>query len=646
MSENIFNNRYRVLAQIAGGGMAVVYKAHDTVLNRIVAVKVLRDSFAQDVAFRARFQHEAQAAANLGHPNIVTVYDYGQDGAQSYIVMEYVEGRDLKTVIRGEAPLLIDRALDLMIQACAALGAAHRAGLVHCDVKPQNVLVTNDGRVKVTDFGIARAMSASVPQNVETVWGTPHYFSPEQATGEPPTPASDVYSLGVVLYEMLAGRVPFDADNHTDLALQHLRDEPPPLTALNPAVPIQIEQIINKAMSKEPAQRYRTADLFGRALLDYRRLTNQATGYQRPIAMPVPTGSTTVSATTARPQPATPARSGTDWLGWILGTLAFVAVVGLIPLFVLVWRAYSQPVQGAPAATPIPSAPNAIVTPASGTTITPSFGNEVLVPNLIGRTQTDAENLAAANGLQVIFGVGRFDSQVPQGHVVAQNPTVGKKVAKGSVIEINLSEGPKVSPVVNLLNVVYEDAAPGLEAYGWEVRLVEQYSRDTYHKILSQEPAPGMQLAAGEPLTLTVSGGTTVTLGVNLANLISLDAANVPLDQVRPGGELDATLLWRGQRRISTPYTVFLHFVDVNGNIVTQIDREPRLPTTSWPISVTIDDPYTLLIPLGTVPGKYQLLAGLYPTGDPFNRLSVADVGQTSVDNNDRILVKDIVVQP
>ena len=398
MSEHVFNNRYRVLAQIAGGGMAVVYKAHDTILNRVVAVKVLRDTFAQDADFRARFQQEAQAAANLGHPNIVTVYDYGQDGAQSYIVMEYVEGRDLKTVIRTEAPLLLDRGLDLMIQACAALGAAHRAGLVHCDVKPQNILVTNDGRVKVTDFGIARAMSASVPQNVETVWGTPHYFSPEQAAGEPPTPASDVYSLGVVLFEMLAGRVPFDADNHTDLAMQHLRDEPPPLTALNPAVPIQIEQIINKAMSKEPASRYRTADLFGRALLDYRRMTNQATGYQRPIAVPVSTGATTVSATAARPQEAVTAPGGTDWLGWILGTLAFMAVVGLIPLFVLVWRAYSQPASPAT----VPSSPDSIATPVSGTTITPAFGNEVLVPNLIGRTQADAEKLATSNGLQVV----------------------------------------------------------------------------------------------------------------------------------------------------------------------------------------------------------------------------------------------------
>ena len=158
----------------------------------------------------------------------------------------------------------------------------------------------------------------------------------------------------------------------------------------------------------------------------------------------------------------------------------------------------------------------------------------------------------------MVIGAGRFDPKVPKGNVVAQNPTVGKKVAKGAVIEINLSEGPKVSPVINLLNVIYEDAAEGLKTYGWDVRLVEQYSQDTYHKILAQEPAPGVQLAAGEPLTLTVSGGTTVTLGVNLADLISLDAANLPLDQVKPGEELNATLLWQGQRRIKTPYTVFL----------------------------------------------------------------------------------------
>ena len=641
MSDYILNNRYRVLAQIASGGMAVVYKAHDVVLNRVVAVKVLRDTFAQDAEFRARFQREAQAAANLTHPNIVTVYDFGQDGAQNYIVMEYIDGRDLKSIIRAEAPLPLDRALDLMIQACAALGAAHRVGLVHCDVKPQNILVTGDGRVKVTDFGIARAMSASVPQNVETVWGTPHYFSPEQASGDPPTPASDVYSLGVVLYEMLAGQVPFDADNHTDLALQHMRDEPPPLTVLNPAVPLQIEQIISKSMSKDPTNRYRTADSFGRALLDYRRLTNQATGYQRPIPAVAATGATTVAAA-ARPQSAAPVATSTgpDWLGWILGTLAFAAVVGLIPLFVLVWRAYSQ-------SAPAPSAPvPSLSTPVGGVTATPAFGAEVLTPNLVGRTQADAQRLAEANGLQLIIGPGRFDAKVPKGTVLEQNPTVGKKVPKGASIEIALSDGPQVSQVINLLNTIYEADMPALTPYGWDVRLVEEYSQDTYHKVLAQDPGPGMMLAAGQPLTLTVSGGTTVTLKVNFSDLLMLDTAQLPLEQVQRGQSLPVALQWQAMQRIKTPYTVFLHFVNADGQVVTQIDTEPPVPTTVWPISTTIDTPFELAIPPNLAPGPYQLLVGLYPTGAPNDRLPVTAPGQASVDDYDRILIRDIGVQP
>ena len=177
MSEFVLNGRYRLLAQIASGGMAVIYKAHDVTLNRVVAVKLLRDTFANDPGFRARFQNEAQAAANLAHPNIVTVYDFGQDGARTYIVMEYVDGRDLKNLIQSEGPLPLDRAIDLIVQACAALGFAHHAGLVHCDVKPQNILVTNDGRVKVTDFGIARAISASV--------GVPAAISPRTRCNGP-----------------------------------------------------------------------------------------------------------------------------------------------------------------------------------------------------------------------------------------------------------------------------------------------------------------------------------------------------------------------------------------------------------------------------------------------------------------------------
>jgi len=646
MADYILNNRYRLLAQVASGGMAVVYKAHDLTLNRVVAVKILRENFADDSGFRARFQSEAQAAANLAHPNIVTVYDYGQDGNRAYIVMEFVEGRDLKSVIRAESPLPMDRAIDLMAQACAALGYAHRAGLVHCDVKPQNLIVTPDGRLKVTDFGIARAISQSMPQNVDTVWGTPHYFSPEQAAGEAPTPASDVYSLGVVMYEMLSGRLPFDADNHTDLAMQHLQDEPPPLTAINPAVPIQIEQIINRVMAKDPAARYRTADQFGRALMDYRRLADQMTGLQNAVPINVGSNSTTVG-TAARPiapvAAATPA--GTDWLGWILGALAAIAVIGLIPLLFLVMRAYSAPLPvEAGGLTPAPaSAPTAV-----GEATLPPFAEQVLIPKLIGLTQKDAEQLAGTTGLQLVIGPGRFDAQIPSGAVAAQNPVPGRRVPRNSPVEINLSQGPQISSMINVLNFTYEEVKAGLEPFGWDIHLVEEYSQEPYHKILKQEPPAGLPLAASQPLTLTVSGGTTVTLGVNLSDQITLDAANLPLDQLKHGMTIDLTLFWRGQRRMTTPYTVFVHLIDANGQLRQQIDTEPgagTAPTPSWTPGITVTDRYAMDIPANLPPGVYQLRTGLYPTGQPLNRLAVTDPGKASV-NSDSILIRSITILP
>jgi serine/threonine-protein kinase len=227
--------------------------------------------------------------AKLTHPNIVTVHDVGQDGNTHYIVMEFLEGQDLKKVIRTEAPFSLERALDIAIKVCAGVGYAHRSGLVHADVKPQNVLITRDGVVKVTDFGIAQALSdAAIGERQKVVWGSPHYFSPEQAQGERPTPASDVYSIGIVLFEMLTGRLPFIGADQQELALAHIRDEPPRVTDLNPSVPVQLEQIIQKVMSKEPASRYRTADQLGRILISYQKQGNRPTGdINAPVSSPV-----------------------------------------------------------------------------------------------------------------------------------------------------------------------------------------------------------------------------------------------------------------------------------------------------------------------------------------------------------------------
>lgn len=270
--ETLLNGRYRLLTQQGSGGMAVIYKATDLALGRTVAVKILRPSLTDDPEFLRRFRQEARNVANLSHPNIVTVHDVGQDGNTHYIVMEYIDGEDLKRLIRAEAPFSLDRALSIIIKICAGVGYAHRAGLVHADVKPQNVLVTENDNVKVTDFGIAQALSATQPREKQrVVWGSPHYFSPEQAQGEPPTPASDVYAIGIVLFEMLTGKLPFMGTDQQELAMAHIRDTPPNASDFNPNVPVHLDRILQKILSKEPASRYRAADQLGRILISYRQ---------------------------------------------------------------------------------------------------------------------------------------------------------------------------------------------------------------------------------------------------------------------------------------------------------------------------------------------------------------------------------------
>ncbi|MHB8626220.1 MAG: protein kinase domain-containing protein [Aggregatilineales bacterium] len=270
--ERVLNDRYRLLEQRAAGGMAVVYKAQDLSLGRTVAIKILRPSLTNDQTFLVRFRQEARNVANLSHPNIVTVYDFGQDGSTYYIVMEYVEGQDLKKLIKSDAPFPIDRMLNLAIQMCAGIGYAHRAGLVHADVKPQNILVTAADHVKVTDFGIAQVLSETQPRERQSiVWGSPHYFAPEQAAGDAPTPAADVYALGIVFFEMLTGKLPYNGMDQQTLALAHMREPVPHVMDFNPQVPVHLDRIVYKVMAKNPNDRYATADQLGRILIGYKQ---------------------------------------------------------------------------------------------------------------------------------------------------------------------------------------------------------------------------------------------------------------------------------------------------------------------------------------------------------------------------------------
>ena len=337
----LLNNRYLLLEQLGKGGMAFVYRARDTMLERSVAVKVLRDNYSRDPEFLDRFRQEAKAAANLSHPNIVTVHDFGLDKGQLFIVMEYVPGTDLKTLIKQRGRFSSDEAIPLLIQACAGIGYAHRAGLVHCDVKPQNMLVTPDMRLKVADFGIARALSTIHPEEQsDVIWGSPQYFSPEQAAGGAPSPASDVYSLGVIMYEMLTGSLPFHANTAAELARLHIEAEPVPIAEMVPNISPILEQILEKVISKEPSQRYRTADQLGRVLLNF---GNAKTSPSLALTPEVVRANTPVPA--AATEDSLEAVPEIDWVSVGLGLGTLVAVLGLIPFWVWVYFVYNPPIR-------------------------------------------------------------------------------------------------------------------------------------------------------------------------------------------------------------------------------------------------------------------------------------------------------------
>jgi len=353
----LLNNRYQLLERLGSGGMSDVFRARDLMLERSVAIKVLHEQYSNDNAFQQRFRQEARAAANLSHPNIVTVHDFGLDHGQLFIVMEYIPGKDLKTILRQRGRFSVEEAIPIMVQACAGIGYAHRAGLVHCDIKPHNMILTPDSRLKVTDFGIARALSTIMPdERADVVWGSPQYFSPEQATGEAPSPASDVYSLGIVLYEVLTGALPFTAPTSEELARMHLESAPIPPSEYVPDLPTALEQIILKVLSKEPAARYRTADQLGRVLLRFGterdaarpsplNLTPEAvTTYHRPEPQPEPMPAP-IATTISEPEPTFTlpefSTGEIDWGAVALGLIALISVGGLVPFWIYIFFLYN-----------------------------------------------------------------------------------------------------------------------------------------------------------------------------------------------------------------------------------------------------------------------------------------------------------------
>lgn len=358
----ILNDRYYIEERMGSGGMAMVYRARDMMLERTVAIKILRQDYSRSPEFRDQFRREAQAAANLSHPNIVTVHDFGLQDDRLYIVMEYVPGTDLKAIMRSSGRLDVSDANALMVQACEGIGHAHHMALVHCDVKSQNLLVTPDQRVKVVDFGIARALATISPdEKSDVVWGSPKYFSPEQASGSAPSPASDVYSLGVVFFEMLTGQLPFQADSSEELARLHREVPPPSARILNPLIPPQVEDFLLTVLSKEPSARYRNADQMGLVLTGLTQFSSdilpimslENVPVEESLALHSQDGATTKPAADRyalrKSSASNRARTGSktknfDWATWILALLMIIAVGGLIPFWLWVYYIIFPPV--------------------------------------------------------------------------------------------------------------------------------------------------------------------------------------------------------------------------------------------------------------------------------------------------------------
>ncbi len=519
MIGKLLGNRYEILDQLGGGGMAIVHKGKDTLLNRLVTIKILRPEYTSDEDFVKRFRREAQAIASLSHPNIVSIYDVGQEEKIHYLVMEYVEGDNLKNLIRGQGTLTPGRALEIARQVSEALQHAHENNIVHRDVKPQNILITSGGRAKLTDFGIAREATTATLTQTDTIVGSVHYLSPEQARGETAGPRSDIYSLGIVLYEMVTGSLPFQGDTPIGVALKHIQETPPSPSSLNPVVSPALENVIFRAMAKIPAERYETAremasDLEGAAVGstgDSGRATTRDEFATRVIpAVKLPQEDV---------QPAGGRREAARRRPVLLwgAIIILVMVVAALAAF----QSYIN----------VP---------------------EVAMPSVEGKTQDEAQDILRREGIKNIELTRSPHQSVPLGWVISQAPAPETKIKVTRNVTLNVSTGPEYRVIPEVIGLSLNDARNKI--YQNELYVVdpvqESYSDDYLQGlVMDTEPKPLDKISKGSGIVLTVSKGPE-PVDVKVPDLSGLTTENATLELEKVKLKLDPNV----RRSTSTKY--------------------------------------------------------------------------------------------
>jgi serine/threonine-protein kinase len=482
----LLGDRYELGEVIGRGGMAEVHRGRDLRLGRLVAIKSLRVDLVTDQVFQERFRREAQSSASLNHPSIVAVYDTGESAINGvrvpYIVMEYVEGKTLREMLREEPSISVDVALEVTSEILAALDYSHRAGIVHRDIKPGNVMITDDGQVKVMDFGIARAMGEAGQTMTQTsmVVGTAQYLSPEQARGETADARSDLYATGCVLYELLTGRPPFVGDSLVSVAMAHVKEAPVPPSALNPAVPPEVDAVVLTALAKDRLQRYQSAAEM-RADIERFRAGQPVAAVAAAAALPAAAttmlateGSTTLVPGIPDEEYAPPPRRTGRYVLLGLAVLAVLALAG-----------------------------------AAGWALFRPGEEQVRVPNLVGSPLEQATQTLQQRDLELGETTERADAQAPEGTVVEQSPDAAALVDPGTTVDVVVSTGPERTLVPQVVGLDVADARPLITEAGLTIGTVNEVSSDQPEGIvLAVRPAEGTEVAVGSSVTLRVSSGT------------------------------------------------------------------------------------------------------------------------------------------